>query len=78
MSDTILRQAVIDAEFRAALTADPAAFGVDTAELPAAVEQPDQESLSFWAEGIAATEIYACNATCSWGPITVVCDGTSK
>ena len=50
MSDTLLRKAVVDPEFRAVLTADPAAFGVDSADLPAAVEQPDQESLDFWAE----------------------------
>ena len=33
MSDTLLRKAVVDPEFRAVLTADPAAFGVDSADL---------------------------------------------
>lgn len=78
MSDTILRQAVIDAEFRSALIADPAAFGVEPAELPDAVEAVDQESLDFWTKGIAANEVVACASTCSAGPFTFACDGSTK
>lgn len=78
MSDTILRQAVIDAEFRSALIENPAAFGVTPGDLPDAVEAIDQESLDFWTEGIAANEIVACETTCSAGPLTFVCDGSSK
>ncbi|GAA2803384.1 cinnamycin family lantibiotic [Saccharopolyspora taberi] len=78
MSPTLLQRAVVDGEFRSALLADPAAFGVAADALPAPVEQPDQESLDFWTEGISAVEIYACESTCSFGPFTVVCDGTTK
>lgn len=78
MSDTMTLQAVVDSEFRTELLADPAAFGLSGSSLPAPVEQPDRESLDFWTEGVAAMEIYACRTSCSWGPITAVCDGTTK
>ncbi|GLY72152.1 cinnamycin family lantibiotic [Actinoallomurus iriomotensis] len=78
MSDTMTLQAVVDSEFRTELLADPAAFGLSGSSLPAPIEQPDQESIDFWTEGVAAMEIYACQTSCSWGPITAVCDGTTK
>jgi hypothetical protein len=78
MSTALLQRAVVDDEFRTALAGDPAAFGVSVDVLPAPVEQPDQELLDFWTEGIAAFEIYACRTSCSWGPFTIVCDGETK
>lgn len=78
MSPSLLRQAAVDHEFRAALLDNPAAFGASMGSVPAAVQRPDQESLDFWLEGIGTTEIYACDQSCSWGPFTVVCDGTTK
>lgn len=78
MSDTMTLQSVVDSEFRAELLADPAAFGVSASALPTPVEQPDQESLDFWTEGVAAMEIYACQTSCSFGPFTIVCDGQTK
>lgn len=77
MSSEMALQAVVDSEFRTEVLTDPGAFGMSSS-LPAPVEQPDQESLDFWTEGIAATEIYACKTSCSWGPITAICDGTTK
>ena len=78
MSETLTLQAVVDSEFRTELLADPAAFGLSVSDVPTPVEQPDQEALDFWTEGVAAMEIYACQTSCSWGPITAVCDGTTK
>jgi hypothetical protein len=79
MSSTmILQQAVVDREFRRELQADPAAFGITADAVPAPVEQPDQEALDFWTEGVTAVEIYACATSCSFGPFTIVCDGTTK
>ena len=78
MSSAMALQAVVDSEFRTEALADPGAFGVSASSIPAPVEQPDQESLDFWTEGVAATEIYACSSSCSWGPFTIVCDGMSK
>ncbi|TDD89275.1 cinnamycin family lantibiotic [Actinomadura rubrisoli] len=73
-ASTILRSAV-DTEFRDELVHS---YGVSADSLPAAVEQPDQESLDFWTEGVAAMEIYACRNSCSFGPLTIVCDGDTK
>lgn len=78
MTATMLRQAVVDADFRDAVLASPAEFGVSAQALPEPVEQPDQESLDFWTEGATAVEPYACMSTCSFGPVTAICDGTTK
>ncbi|WP_067962807.1 cinnamycin family lantibiotic [Nocardiopsis trehalosi] len=79
MSTTMtLQQAVVDADFRSAVLADPAAFGLSAATLPPAVEQQDADAFEAITEGIVASEVYACESTCSFGPFTFVCDGTSK
>ena len=78
MSTEMALRAVVDDEFRTEMLADPSVFGMASSALPAPVEQPDQESLDFWTEGIAAMEIYACGTSCSWGPFTIVCDGQTK
>ncbi|MFW5418157.1 cinnamycin family lantibiotic [Nocardiopsis sp. CNT-189] len=75
---TILRQAAADAEFRRILLADPSAFGIPADSVPASVEQPDAASLEFWTRGQGAMETVACRTSCSWGPITAVCDGSTK
>ncbi|MFC5183423.1 cinnamycin family lantibiotic [Actinomadura harenae] len=76
MTTTILRYAAADADFRSELLERPADFGVTS--VPAGVEQPDAEALGYWTEGVAAVDIYACASTCSSGPFTFVCDGTTK
>lgn len=75
--DQILYQAVVDSDFRAGLVNDPRSFGLDHSvlSLPDPVAQLDQAPLKLWSEGLAAM---ACQSTCSSGPITVVCDGTTK
>lgn len=75
--DEILYQSVVDEEFRAQLLADPSIFGLggfDVA-LPAPVEPQDQTLLDL-ASG--SQYIVACRSTCSSGPFTIVCDGTTK
>ena len=74
----LLRRAVADGEFRDKVLGDPEPFGISASTLPGAVEQPDQESLESWTESVAAIDAYQCQSTCSVGPITVVCDGTTK
>jgi len=78
--ETMLYQAVVDHEFRTELMDTPSAFGMDhdTFSLPDAVERQEQESLKIWSEGLAAVDVYNCSATCSYGPVTVVCDGSTK
>lgn len=79
-TETMLYQAVVDHEFRARLMDTSSAFGIHPATflLPDAVEQQEQESLKIWSEGLAAIDVYDCVSTCSWGPITAVCDGMTK
>ncbi|MFH8788282.1 cinnamycin family lantibiotic [Streptomyces roseoverticillatus] len=78
MTATMLRQTVVDAEFRAAVLADPAAFGLSATSLPAAVEDFDQESLDFWTEGAVAMNAVECTSSCSSGRFTIICDGGTK
>lgn len=76
--NTMLRHAAADSEVRETLLNDPVSFGVSAESVPASVEQPDAESLAFWTEGVATMDVYACASTCSFGPFTIVCDGTTK
>ena len=71
-ADTILYRAVVGSEFRAMLRENADPFGIFTDSLSAPVAQPDEESLDFWTEGVAAMEIYACASSCSFGPVTKV------
>ncbi|GAA4615961.1 hypothetical protein GCM10023195_70690 [Actinoallomurus liliacearum] len=75
---SVLRHAAADAEVRAEMLAAPEAFGVSAGTVPASVEPLDEETLDFWTEGVAATEVYACASSCSAGPFTIVCDGGTK
>ncbi|MEV5705995.1 cinnamycin family lantibiotic [Actinoallomurus sp. NPDC052274] len=75
---SVLRHAAADADIRAEVLAAPEAFGVSAGAVPASVEPLDEETLDFWTEGVAATEVYACASSCSAGPFTIVCDGGTK
>ncbi|MFD0683449.1 cinnamycin family lantibiotic [Actinomadura fibrosa] len=75
---TILRHAAADADIRAELLKGADRFGVAAAAVPAAVAQQDAASLGYWTEGIAAIDAYACATTCSSGPFTFACDGSTK
>ncbi len=75
--EQVLYQSVVDDEFRAMLASDPAVFGLNVDDLawPAAVEPQDQAMLNV---ALAGVDAYQCRSTCSSGPFTVVCDGTTK
>jgi hypothetical protein len=75
--DDLFYQSVVDEEFRVLLLSDPGLFGLTEQSLllPAAVE-PQDESLLDLASG--ASFVAQCGATCSAGPFTVVCDGSTK
>ncbi|MEU9841718.1 cinnamycin family lantibiotic [Actinomadura sp. NPDC048032] len=75
---TILRHAAADADIRTELLAGAGRFGVPAAAVPTAVAQPDTASLGYWTEGVAAVDAYACASTCSSGPFTFACDGSTK
>jgi hypothetical protein len=75
--EQMLYQSVVDDEFRAELTASPAVFGagLDGVSWPAAVEAHDQTTLDV---ALAGVDAYQCSSTCSGGPFTAICDGTTK
>lgn len=75
--DQVLYQSVVDEEFRALVLADPSAFGLSEPSFgfPAAVEPQDRALLDL-ASGAQFSSM--CASTCSSGPFTFVCDGTTK
>lgn len=78
--EELLYLSAADHEFRTNLLDDPQTFGLEreAVSLPDAVERQDQESLNVWIQGLEAVEVYNCGATCSAGPATIICDGTTK
>ncbi|MGH2507259.1 MAG: cinnamycin family lantibiotic [Ktedonobacteraceae bacterium] len=75
--EQLMYQAAADSAFRANLANDPEIFGTASRNLllPDSVEQHEQTELRIWSEGITAMR---CSSTCSQGPFTVVCDGSTK
>lgn len=65
-----LFRCAVDEEFRAIVAANPEAFGLALADLPACLESPE---LGLADISMAGADVYACNSTCSWG-MTIVCD----
>jgi hypothetical protein len=70
-------QCVVDEEFRELVLADPGSFGVveSSPALPEAVAAQDRTFLDL-VSGIEFTA--QCKSTCSEGPLTIICDGTTK
>jgi hypothetical protein len=68
---------VVDEEFREQVLADPGSFGVvePSPALPEAVASQDRTFLDL-VSGIEFTA--QCKSTCSEGPLTIICDGTTK
>ncbi len=81
--EQLLQRAVIDPEFRRELLANPEAFGISSETelvLPESVAPPDMsfiDLVNYDAQFVAATSD-RCKCTCTQGPITVLCDGSSK
>jgi hypothetical protein len=75
--DDVRYQSVVDDEFRAQLLADPSLLGLDglNMTLPAPIEPQDSTGLDLVAGDYYIT---MCASTCSKGPITAICDGTTK
>ena len=77
VDDEVLYQSVVDEEFRELLLADPGRFGLTDprSRLPTAVEPQDRGLLDL-ASGVQFSA--QCRSTCSSGPFTFICDGTTK
>lgn len=71
MSTSTLYRAAANAGFRSLVDGQA---GV----LPDAVEEIDMSALDEWTADIAAIDMLECATTCSKGPFTIVCDGTTK
>lgn len=71
--DEAMLLSVVDEEFRALVAASPDAFGLTS--LPVAVEPPER---GLWEYSAGSQYIAQCASTCSKGPFTVLCDGTTK
>jgi hypothetical protein len=75
--DDVLYQSVVDEEFRELLLANPGSFGLaeSRSALPDPVEVQDRTLLDL----VSGMEFTAqCKSTCSDGPLTIICDGTTK
>jgi hypothetical protein len=73
----VLYQSVVDEEFRELVLEDPGSFGLldPPSALPDAVAAQDRTFLDL-VSGIEFTA--QCKSTCSEGPLTIICDGTTK
>lgn len=78
--EELFHQAAIDVEFRRELESNPEAFGIPTnANIPQSVEKQDESFVELLNDALGELDIAAeCESTCSSGPITAVCDGTTK
>ncbi len=78
--EELFHQAAVDAEFRSELQRNPEAFGIPVyMELPESVEKQDESFVELLNDALGELNIAAeCESTCSFGPITLVCDGTTK
>jgi hypothetical protein len=73
--EQMLYQSVVDDEFRAELPT-PAVFGLSPDfSWPDPVEAQEQSTLDV---ALAGVDAYRCSTTCSSGPFTLVCDGSTK
>jgi hypothetical protein len=80
--EQLFHQAAIDAEFSSEFLTNPEAFGIANDAkfvLPVSVEKQDQTFFELFNNALGElNQIVACSSTCSFGPITIVCDGTTK
>ncbi|NEP69943.1 MULTISPECIES: cinnamycin family lantibiotic [Moorena] len=79
--EKVLHQASIDAEFRSEVQNNPEAFGLSaTTSLPESVEKEDHAFIELLNASLGEFDIVAqdCESTCSFGIVTLICDGTTK
>lgn len=79
--EQLLQQASFDAEFRSELLENPEAFGVPAdieLVVPTSVEKQDESLFEMFDDALGELNIVACAYTCSFGPMTIMCDGGTK
>ncbi|GAB1541755.1 hypothetical protein NUACC21_44270 [Scytonema sp. NUACC21] len=80
--EQLLQRAATDAEFRNELESNPTSFGISsetTLVLPKSVAIQEQSGMELGddVEGELGI-VVACQSTCTSGPYTIICDGTTK
>ncbi len=80
--EQLLQMAAVDAEFSNELQNHPEAFGINAdmeISLPNSVEKQDESFVALLNNALGQLDIVSqCISTCSQGPLTIVCDGTTK
>ena len=80
--EQLLQMAAVDAEFSNELQNHPEAFGINAdmdISLPKSVQKQDESFVELLNDALGQLDIMvACQSTCSFGPLTIVCDGTTK
>jgi hypothetical protein len=78
--EQLLQMAAVDAEFSNELQNHPEFFGINAdIKLPKSVEKQDESFVTLLNDALGQLDIMvACRSTCSAGPLTIVCDGTTK
>lgn len=78
--EQLFQLAAIDADFSNELRNHPEAFGLNAdISVPNSVEKQDESFVELLNDALGQLDIMvACASTCSSGPLTIVCDGTTK
>ena len=77
--EQLLQMAAVDAEFSNELQNHPEFFGINAdIKLPKSVEKQDESFVELLNNALGQLDIVACRTTCSFGPLTIVCDGATK
>ncbi|MDZ8054554.1 MAG: cinnamycin family lantibiotic [Aulosira sp. ZfuVER01] len=79
--EQLLQRSAVDATFRDELAANPESFGISSDSnlvLPAAVLEQEQSCIELTDDIADRLIIAACQTSCTGGPYTIVCDGSTK
>jgi glutamate racemase len=73
-----MRLAAMDSEFRTYYLSGDHWVEPHSKRAPASIAEYGAEYLDTIRDELDAVEVVACATSCSMGPITIICDGTSK
>ncbi len=79
--EQLLHRSAVDATFRDELAANPESFGISSDSnlvLPAAVLEQEQSGIELTDDIADRLIVAACQTSCTGGPYTIVCDGSTK
>ncbi|MHC0068204.1 cinnamycin family lantibiotic [Nostoc sp. UIC 10890] len=79
--EQLLQRSAVDATFRDELAANPESFGISSDSnlvLPAAVLEQEQSGIELTDDIADRLIVAACQTSCTGGPYTIICDGSTK